>query len=262
MTRSLRTLGRYVRLATRVGGDTRSRLLIASLLPTLKIRRQLGFRHDAVRHVAVRLEHGEVPLWLRAEDIFPLADVLEGDGYLSDALRSTPPRRILDLGAHIGLASLRFADVFPAAQIHAFEPDVDNLALLRMNLHGVAGAVVHEAAVGGESGEGVLYVRAGRHTSGSLEPRTAGARGVQCRVISLDAAIEAAGGADLIKFDVEGAELPMFAASRLARDVPFIVGEIKGTPSEVKAVAATLPEHQLTTEEPAAGMFIVRLTRR
>ena len=46
----------------------------------------------------------------------------------------TPVRRIIDAGAHIGLATLYFARQFPEAQITALEPHPQSFALLTQNI--------------------------------------------------------------------------------------------------------------------------------
>jgi FkbM family methyltransferase len=260
----LRTLSRYVSLGVRLGADARSRWLLATRLPLLRARRRLGLRDDPPRRAVLRIGGGLVPVWLRAEDVFPLADVFEGDGYLWDGLRDDPPRAILDLGAHIGLASLRFAAAFPESTIHAYEPDPDNLVLLRRNLAGLQRATIHAEAIGARAGDSLLYTRPGRHTSGSLlrPGYETEVRPVPCAVRSLDEAIDDAGGADLIKFDIEGAELAVFTASARVHQVRCIVGELKGTPDSVRTLCDALPEHRAEIRSVAPGMHLLLLTRR
>jgi hypothetical protein len=46
---------------------------------------------------------------------------------------------IFDVGAHIGLTELQFADEFPKAEIYAFEPGTENMKRLVANLVGKPG---------------------------------------------------------------------------------------------------------------------------
>jgi FkbM family methyltransferase len=47
---------------------------------------------------------------------------------------ATQPQVIIDAGANIGLASIYFANKFPAAKIIAIEPEASNFALLKRNV--------------------------------------------------------------------------------------------------------------------------------
>ncbi len=58
-------------------------------------------------------------------------------------------RRILDLGANIGVATLWFAWTYPESQICSVEPIPDNLALLHRNVQLTQGAVRVVAAAAG-----------------------------------------------------------------------------------------------------------------
>lgn len=44
-----------------------------------------------------------------------------------------PPRRVLHLGAHTGMATMFFALNFPGADVVAIEPELNNYAMLRLN---------------------------------------------------------------------------------------------------------------------------------
>ncbi len=90
-------------------------------------------------------------LRLLAEEIF------EAREYAFDCDAGAP--RILDAGAHVGLAALDFMRRFPGARLTCFEPDAGNCALLRHNLarHGFADVEVVEAALCGHDGEVAVY---------------------------------------------------------------------------------------------------------
>jgi predicted O-methyltransferase YrrM len=53
---------------------------------------------------------------------------------LLQALASSQPRIVIDLGANVGYASLLFLNAFPEAFVLAVEPDPDNAAICRRNL--------------------------------------------------------------------------------------------------------------------------------
>lgn len=92
---------------------------------------------------------GELRLRLRdnfGADLFIYSEVLEQQTYRLPL--APPPATILDLGANIGLGTIYFARLFPAARLACVEPVPDNLEILRGNLamNGVA-ADVFAAAI-------------------------------------------------------------------------------------------------------------------
>ena len=73
--------------------------------------------------------------------------------YYIDDLES--PKRIVDMGAHIGLATLYFAQMYPEAKIVAYEPDHANFELLTKNIseNNLLNVELIQAAVAPTSGE-------------------------------------------------------------------------------------------------------------
>lgn len=74
--------------------------------------------------------------------------VVSGEEYPLPEGLDLEPDVIVDVGAHIGAASLYFGARFPRARVEAFEPSPEVYSLLAQNLGGVAGAVVHNAGLG------------------------------------------------------------------------------------------------------------------
>jgi FkbM family methyltransferase len=158
-----------------------------------------------------------------AEEIGPYFDVLDrvGDG-------ARPYRTIIDAGASTGLFTVAAAVRYPEARIHAFEPSPRQRILLARNVR--LNRVVARVTVwplGLWEAEGTLAFR----THGSMSSFAAVsmlpaglAFGERARVTTLD---EWAGGmvVDLIKMDIEGAELEALAGARgvLARDHPDVI---------------------------------------
>jgi FkbM family methyltransferase len=160
------------------------------------------------RRVAVR--HGTPDVYLLHETLgravyeppAPVAAVLAGIGR---------PLRVVDLGANIGLFEVFLADRAPVGRIVAYEPDPDNLALLRRNAaesgSGARWEVVPAAAW---TRDGTLAFMAGRFAE-SRVPQEAGAPTVQvpARDVFRDLA-----DVDLLKIDIEGGEWPILADPR------------------------------------------------
>jgi FkbM family methyltransferase len=136
--------------------------------------------------------------------------------------------RIIDIGAHIGLTTLMMLERFPAAQVTAFEPNFQNVALLRRAIcaNGLAGQCeVHRAAAGVAAGDGLLedssalshlargraeievadqFPFLGAYQRLSTEPQ-------RVDVVDILPYLE---DADLVKIDIEGGEWPILADPR------------------------------------------------
>ncbi|GLI91278.1 FkbM family methyltransferase [Methylocystis echinoides] len=145
-------------------------------------------------------------------------------------------RTVFDIGANIGWHSLHIAQQEPKARVYAFEPVPTTHARLRSNLaRNDAGARVTAIADGLSDREGVfdMFVPA---TSGSpaaslneLHPAE-GSHRTPCRFTTLDDFVRAQGveTLDLLKCDVEGAELRVLAGGKttLARFRPALIIEL------------------------------------
>ncbi|MEO0511589.1 MAG: FkbM family methyltransferase [Planctomycetota bacterium] len=124
---------------------------------------------------------------------------------------------VVDAGAHVGAVSARILEAFPNARVHAFEPAPGPFAELssagRPNLVPVA------AALGPERGEIDLHVTANPHFSSTLRPSALGRTRfegsnevvetvrVEMQTLGGYAASRGLSSIDLLKLDVQGAEL-------------------------------------------------------
>jgi FkbM family methyltransferase len=136
--------------------------------------------------------------------------------------------RIVDLGAHIGTATLLLLERFPDAQILAVEPQPETASLLRRNIevNGLgAQCEVREAAAGVSTGTAVFagssflahFERADTQEAVDLLPPLAkyqesGAR-AEVEVVDILPLLQ---DADLLKMDIEGAEWPILHDPRFA----------------------------------------------
>jgi len=116
------------------------------------------------------------------------------------------PQTILDIGANIGFFSTAARGYFPAARIHAYEPNPRILSFLHAN-SSTADFQVFEEAVGARDGS-VFVVDAGDSNQASVSSLGSGTAVAQ---VSLRNAIARLGGkVDLAKIDCEGAEWDLF----------------------------------------------------
>lgn len=119
----------------------------------------------------------------------------------------TPSPRIIDCGAHVGLVSLWLKRQWPAARVTAFEADPIITAMLRENLKRNAAADVEvvEAAVWKENG--TVTFRSPGSDAGAIDAVAADTVGPQQQVRAVRLRDWLCEPIDLLKIDIEGAEL-------------------------------------------------------
>jgi FkbM family methyltransferase len=173
---------------------------------------------------------------------------------------------VFDVGANLGIYSLSARAANPDSTIHAFEPTPQHAAHLRGTLaaNGVTGVHVHEAAVGGTSGEAVLNVSTGDlHENEGMNFITATPQAAlthPVRMTSLDDFCEThgVGRVDLVKMDVEGNERAVLdGARRLLAEgrlgtvfVELNWGSQPGLPCPATGVVDALSAHGFEFSEP------------
>ena len=124
---------------------------------------------------------------------------------LYDFRSASPAPLILDCGAHIGLASLFFKELFPAARIHAFEADAALAELCRLNLEAFnAGDVAVHASAVWTHDKGVSFDTS-HDDAGHVVDDAKAAKVPSVRLKSL-----LNEPVDFLKLDVEGAEFDLF----------------------------------------------------
>ena len=126
-----------------------------------------------------------------------------------------PGMIVADVGANLGVYSLLAARaVGDTGQVHSFEPDRDNFALLQRNIqaNGYTNVVTHQAAVADQTGTLTLYVRPAHHGDHRIyEPAGSQRVPVSVPATTIDAAFADAPRVDVIKLDVQGAEARVLA---------------------------------------------------
>src|SRR5262252_5955921 len=134
-----------------------------------------------------------------------------------------PGVTVVDVGANIGYNTVYASRrVGPAGRVVAIEPAADNVRILRENLavNAIDNVVVHPVAAGRMREVRDLFLRGDVSAVNSLfaESVYAAVTGIEkVSVVPLDDLVE--GDADLVKLDVEGAELDALAGmTRLLRN--------------------------------------------
>lgn len=172
------------------------------------------------------LEH-PVTLRVPSTDVSTYKQVVTREEYGIELAQR--PTTIVDAGANIGLASVYFASRYPEARILAIEPEAQNFELLLKNtapypnIQAVRAALWSESGVIGvvDSGTGAWGFR----TEASSEALVANS----VRAATLDELLDEFGfdHVDLLKMDIEGAEVEVFAdTSEWIDRVNVVVAEL------------------------------------
>ncbi|MBI4507921.1 MAG: FkbM family methyltransferase [Chloroflexi bacterium] len=149
--------------------------------------------------------------------------------------RLRPGMVFCDVGAHVGQYTLMAAAaVGEAGRVYAFEPEPRNFGRLRSNveLNGFRNVFLHQCAVSDVSGGATFYVHSGGNfNSGNHslrpDPDLAHPQAIVVRTVTLADALLHAPKIDMIKIDVEGAEMLVLrgAEAILVRDHPIVLFE-------------------------------------
>jgi len=199
-----------------------------------------------VPNMALRVRHVEAGsyLWVRLRHHLGL--IARGarayEARYVEALRLCvePGDVVFDVGANIGFYAILFSRwVGSAGRVFAYEPDPDNVRLLRKNLDAnrCASCVVRPMALGATCGvstfsRDVVTGQTGHTgtgpTYGELQFRTGKEIPIEVRLRTLDAEIDrAAAVPDVVKLDAEGAEYEILSGGMraLREHRPLIVAE-------------------------------------
>jgi FkbM family methyltransferase len=144
-----------------------------------------------------------------------------------DWLPTNDPKVIIDLGAHFGDTALYYHARFPNAKIVAVEPSPENFERLVQHTKGIPEIISVQAAVGASDGVTTLNLMPG--TLGhSVMKRKESDHSVQVSQLSLATLFQQQklDKADLIKFDIEGAEFNLFSSIKPEDYANFYIGEI------------------------------------
>lgn len=148
-------------------------------------------------------------LGLKSRDPFVIARELIGAG----------ADMIFDVGAHEGLAAMRYRGLFPEATIHCFEPFPESFAKLERVAQGLAPIELHAVALAAADGQAEFSVNRNSATNSLLAsdersavywrgdtPRTVGSLSVATRTLDAFAAERSIAQIDVLKMDVQGGE--------------------------------------------------------
>lgn len=156
-----------------------------------------------------------------------------------------PGMGVADVGANIGLLTVAAARrVGPAGKVFAFEPEDEPRECLARTLHlnGLAWVDLSASAVGRQKGRLTFHVSPilGHSSLYALPAEEGEAREVRVEVARLDDVVAKSQRLDVVKIDVEGAELDVLAGmGRLLKANPDIALIAEYGPSHLKRVGIT-----------------------
>jgi FkbM family methyltransferase len=127
---------------------------------------------------------------------------------------------VVDVGANVGIITRQLCRlVGPTGKVFAFEPDPFTFQFLEFNTRSFSNRQVVQSAISDNHEPAQLYLSPDGATGNSLLNPTNSSGSVSVPCISLDEFLERARGAtvDVIKIDVEGAELSVLRGMRKTR---------------------------------------------
>lgn len=133
---------------------------------------------------------------------------------------------LFDVGGNIGEWTLAAKEMWPAAQVHVFEPSASHLEKLQSALAALEDVTVNPSALGAEAGEAMLYKDAEITGLASMTKRDLAHVGLSMdmsetiRVDTLDRYCQSHDitAIDMLKIDVEGHELDVLTGAAAMLD--------------------------------------------
>jgi FkbM family methyltransferase len=185
------------------------------------VTKTIGFRH----HSFV-ISGEESDLYYRQ---LPAHDLGSLCTYLARVVAKRQIKFCLDIGANIGLSALAIMDIFPEANVMAFEPGETAFKHLCINIssNGYDPVVFpQKTAVGDRSGT-IGFMEQPEALSGSRVTEDGSTTGVPITTVDDFLANNNMVGVDFIKIDVEGFEIEVLRGARhtIFRDGPIIMLE-------------------------------------
>ena len=163
------------------------------------------------------------PLGLSAVEVGIIrSGMFEPETVRAFAALLSPGMTVMDIGANVGQFTLVAAGrVGPNGRVHAFEPtpELATHILSNLELNGLENVTVNEIAVSEVAGRAMLhFAEPGDPGENSIVNLVPGSQALEVSTITLDGyvASRGIGRVDVIKMDIEGAEMP---ALRGARDL-------------------------------------------
>jgi len=174
-------------------------------------------------------------------------EIFAREEYLFES--STPRPVIFDCGANIGVATLFFKWLYPESTVTSFEADPTTFGVLKRNIqqNDLQGVTAHNVALWSEDGNIPFFVKKDEEGSLLMSAMTNRTTGTEIRVEAKRLSSFINGRVDLLKLDVEGAEVKVICdllESGKIDDVQQMIIEY---------------HHHIAQESPRLGEFLAML---
>lgn len=161
---------------------------------------------------AIRVALAEFVIHVLPSDVTTSADILTAGEYEPHVIRELAPLLrpgtvFVDVGANLGYQTLlAAARVGPTGRVHAFEPNPNNVALLRASLKAnrFTNATVYPVAVSDRE-RAVWYRPDGANSTGTVAEVSPG-QPTAFRAVALDDVLADLDRVDIVKLDIDGGE--------------------------------------------------------
>lgn len=207
------------------GGSNFKRALLLLQLWYFALTRKTILRGKSMKFILKFLDKSFVIYIESMVDIAVLQEVFLLEEY--DWELTTSPKTIIDLGAHFGDTALYYHLKYPEARIYAVEPAPETFKRLLKNVGSISNITPIQAGISNRDGFAELNI--GESSIGnSFQNRSDDGGVVSVPVYTLRTLLNMQGiaRADLVKFDIEGAEEMMFSSADPAELATAYIGEI------------------------------------
>jgi FkbM family methyltransferase len=153
-------------------------------------------------HLGLRIYRGSLPF---GTDLFLDLEKLTG-------LRSI--KTVLDVGANVGQSALRYAEHFPEASIHSFEPVDATFRKLVNNTREMRNITPHKLAMGAETGRALISLHPNSQHNSLLAKDTRSSEEIEVTSIDEFCGKRGIGTVDFLKIDTEGFEFEVLRGAQ------------------------------------------------
>jgi FkbM family methyltransferase len=214
----------------------------------------------------LKLLKRNISLELTAQHLGAFRGVFVDNEYFLRELKEFNPKRILDLGANIGMGTIYLSSQFPEASFICIEPDKRNLSLLEKNLkRNNLNAIIIPKAIAEYNGSAKLRFNDNPCVSrfASL-PEQDLLELTHVEVLTVGDILDGAGWdrVNLVKIDIEGAEEDILSKNNnWLNRVDFLVMEIHPNTSS-KKIQTYLEPYGFTLARIGAGREPIFFAKR
>jgi len=219
------TLGKQ--LSNKLAGDYYSKIKLIYLPLWISMKKRLRLRTDKRVKVRMKENNSTYNLFIsESGDVDSLKEVFLNKEYEFET--NTSPKVIFDLGSNCGISAIFFRLQYPDAKIYCFEPSPEVFKKLQTNVMQFDNIYTFNIAVSGKDGKEDFYVSPDNSLFSSLFQRLPDQKSIAIEGKTLDSLMNdlMVGEIDILKFDVEGAELEVFRNFNKISQVKYFIGEL------------------------------------